>query len=203
MAVTSVEPITSLSQLDPNGLYTYADYLSWQFQERVELIRGHLFPMSPAPNIAHQRILGNIHGPMWNHFQQHTCQLFMAPFDVRLPVSFKKGKTATVVQPDLCVVCDPQKLDEQGCNGAPDLVVEILSPGNSKREMREKYQVYEEAGVREYWLVYPLDQEVRVYVLNENGQFIGLAPVISEDILRSAVFPDLEIDLKWVFAQKK
>jgi Uma2 family endonuclease len=203
MAVTSIEPITSLSQLDPNGLYTYADYLSWQFQERVELIRGHLFPMSPAPNTLHQRISGALHFKLYSFFLDKTCQVFDAPFDVRLPISIKKGQTTTVVQPDLCVVCDPQKIDEQGCNGVPDLIIEILSPGNSKREMREKYQVYEEAGVREYWLVYPLDQEVRVYVLNDNGAFIGLAPVISEDILRSAVFPDLEIDLKWVFAQKK
>ena len=106
----------------------------------------------------------------------------------------------TVVQPDLCVICDPTKIDEQGCNGAPDLIVEILSPGNTKREMREKYQVYEESGVREYWLVHPLDREVRVYVLNQDGKFTGLAPVIEDDLLHSTVFPELEIDLTLVFA---
>lgn len=199
MSTVSTPVITSLSQLDPEGSYTYADYLNWQFQERVELIRGRLFPMSPAPNVAHQRILGNLHGPFWQHFHGHSCQIFMAPFDVRLPVSIKKGQSTTVVQPDICVICDPTKLDAQGCKEAPDLVVEILSPGNSKREMREKYQVYEESGVREYWLVYPVDREVRVYVLNDEGKFIGLAPVIEDDILQSSIFPDLGINLKQVF----
>jgi Uma2 family endonuclease len=194
-------PITNLDQLDPEGVYTYADYLSWQFQERVDLIRGRLFPMSPAPNNQHQRILGNLYVPFWHFFQGQECQVFLAPFDVRLPVSVKKGQTTTVVQPDICVICDSNKLDEQGCNGAPDLVVEILSPGNSKREMREKYQVYEESGVREYWLVYPLDREVRIYILNTEGKFIGLAPVIEDDILHSSIFPKLSIDLKPVFAQ--
>ena len=97
---------------------------------------------------------------------------------------------------------DPHKIDEQGCNGVPDLVIEILSPGNTKREMRDKYRVYEESGVLEYWLVYPLDREVRVYVLNLEGKYIGLAPVIEDDLLQSAVFPDLKIDLKPVFAEK-
>ena len=202
MSTIATTPITSLAQLDPEGLYTYADYMTWQFQERVELIRGRLFPMSPAPNLTHQRILGNFYGPMWQYFQRHTCQVFLAPFDVRLPVSMKKGQNTTVVQPDICVVCDPQKLDKQGCDGAPDLVIEILSPGNSKREMREKFQVYQESGVREYWLVYPLDQEVRVYVLNPEGKYIGLAPIIADDLLQSTIFPNLKIDLTQVFTQK-
>ncbi|WP_353484358.1 Uma2 family endonuclease [Haliscomenobacter sp.] len=199
---TIVAPITKLSQLDPEGYYTYADYLNWKFQERVELIRGHLFPMSPAPNLTHQRIAGNLYVPFWLHFKNNPCQVFFAPFDVRLPISLKKGQATTVVQPDICIICDSQKLDEKGCNGAPDLVVEVLSPGNSQKEMREKYRVYEEAGVKEYWLVHPLDREVRIYALDEKGVFIGLAPVIQDDILQSAIFPGLEIDLKAVFAEK-
>jgi Uma2 family endonuclease len=200
MSTLATTPITSLSQLDPQGLYTYSDYLSWQFQERVELIRGRLFPMSPAPNTLHQRVSRELSLRIFTYFNQSTCQAFSAPFDVRLPVSLKKGQLTTVVQPDLCVICDPAKIDEQGCNGAPDLIVEILSPGNTKREMREKYQVYEESGVREYWLVHPLDREVRVYVLNQDGKFTGLAPVIEDDLLYSTVFPELEIDLAGVFA---
>jgi Uma2 family endonuclease len=202
MSTLATAPITSLSQLDPQGLYTYSDYLSWQFQERVELIRGRLFPMSPAPNTLHQRVSRELSLRIFTHFNQSTCQAFSAPFDVRLPVSLKKGQLTTVVQPDLCVICDPNKIDEQGCNGAPDLIVEILSPGNTKREMREKYQVYEESGVREYWLVHPLDREVRVYVLDQDGKFTGLAPVIEDDLLHSSVFPELEIDLTLVFAVK-
>jgi len=197
---TSTLPITELSQLDPNGHYTYADYLLWQFQERVELIRGRLFPMSPAPNLAHQRAAHRLDRVLGNFFYQKTCEVFHAPFDVLLPVASKRGKNTTVVQPDLCVICDPAKLDEQGCDGAPDLVVEILSPGNSTREMREKFRVYEEAGVREYWLVNPLERAVWVYVLDHEGVFIGKAPVTEEDPLRSFIFPELEIDLKEVFA---
>jgi Uma2 family endonuclease len=202
MSTVTTISITNLAQLDPDGVYNYADYLTWKFKERVELIRGHLFPMSPGPNVAHQRILGNLHVPMWHFFHTHTCQVFMAPFDVRLPLNKEEKQSTTVVQPDICVVCDPQKIDEQGCNGAPDLVVEILSPGNSKREMREKFQIYEEAGVREYWLVYPIDEEVRVYVMNELGKFVGLAPVIVDDVMQSAIFPGLQIDLKQVFEQR-
>lgn len=200
MSTLATTPITSLSQLDPQGLYTYSDYLSWQFQERVELIRGRLFPMSPAPNTLHQRVSRELSLRIFTHFNQSTCQAFSAPFDVRLPVSLKKGQTTTVVQPDLCVICDPNKIDEQGCDGAPDLIIEILSPGNTRREMREKYQVYEESGVREYWLVHPLDREVRVYILNQDGNYTGLAPVIEDDLLHSTIFPELEIDLKQVFA---
>ena len=191
--------ITSLSQLDPKQLYTYADYLSWRFQERVELIRGRLMPMSPSPNTLHQSISRELSLPLFTFFKRSDCQAFSAPFDVRLPVSLKANETTTVVQPDLCVICDPSKLDDRGCNGAPDLVIEILSPGNTKREMREKYQVYEEAGVREYWLVHPTDREVRVYVRNAAGVFEGLAPVIEDDVLVSSIFPALTIDLNNVF----
>lgn len=202
MASLTTTPVTSLSQLDPEGVYTYADYLSWQFQERVELIRGHLFPMSPAPNTFHQQISGALYFSLYGYFLGKSCQVFAAPFDVRLPISLKKGQTTTVVQPDLCIICDPNKLDNQGCDGAPDLIIEILSPGNSKKEMREKYQVYEEARVHEYWLVYPLDREVRIYVLNEEGKYIGLAPVLEDEVLRSVVFPELEVDLGMVFGGK-
>ncbi len=192
-------PITDISQLDLNGSYTYADYLLWQFEERVELIRGKLFRMSPAPNRRHQTMLGELHLQIAPFFKKQHCQVFLAPFDVRLSVSKRKGQDTTVVQPDLCVICDPGKLDERGCAGAPDLIIEILSPGNSKKEMREKFEVYEEAGVREYWLVNPLDNVVLVYVLNEAGKYIGLAPVTEDQELRAAIFPDLVIDLKEVF----
>ncbi len=104
----------------------------------------------------------------------------------------------TVVQPDLCVVCDLIKLeDDRSCNGAPDLVVEILSPGNTKREMKDKFELYEEAGVREYWLVHPLDESVQIYVLNEEERYIGLQP--ATEIARSRIFPELSVELAEVF----
>jgi Uma2 family endonuclease len=200
MDTISPKPVTKLSDLDPEGSYTYADYLLWKFKERVELIRGRLFRMTPAPNTEHQRISGRISRVLLNFFHKKKCQVFIAPFDVRLPVGRRKGEDTTVVQPDLCVICDPQKIDEKGCAGAPDLIVEILSPGNSSREMREKFRVYEESGVREYWLVNPAEKIVLVYVLDKKGIFIGLAPITEADPLRSSIFPELEIDLKEVFA---
>lgn len=138
-------------------------------------------------------MLGNF---LWNA----KCQLFSAPFDVRLPVNSKKGRDTTVVQPDLCVICNENKIDEQGCKGAPDLIVEILSPGNNKKEMGEKYRVYEEAGVREYWIVNPMERIVLTYILNESGIYTGLAPVTEDDQLQSHIFPELVIDLKEIFA---
>lgn len=193
-------PVQHFSDLDPDGSYTYSDYLRWAFQERVELIRGRLFKMSPAPNTAHQRVSAHLSRILLNFFHKEKCQVFIAPFDVRLPVGLKKGRYTTVVQPDLCVICDSSKLDEKGCIGAPDLVVEILSPGNTTREMREKFRAYEESGVREYWLVNPAEKIVLVYILNEKGIFIGLAPVTLEDPLCAHIFPGLEIDLKEVFS---
>lgn len=192
--------VTQFSDLDPEGYYTYADYMLWQFQERVELIKGKIFKMSPAPNTLHQKISISLASIIFVHFKPHHCQAFAAPFDVRLPVKDKKGRQSTVVQPDLCVICDESKLDEQGCNGAPDWVIEILLPGNSRFEMREKFRIYEEAGVREYWMVHPVEKYLLPYILNEAGQYSGLAPAGEEDQLIPHIFPDLVIDLKEVFS---
>ena len=132
--------ITDINQLDFNKKYTYADYLTWQFKERVELIKGRLFRMSPAPNVKHQEIVGDIYGNLWSFLKNKPCRVFVAPFDVRLPnLDENNSKKYTVVQPDVTVICDASKLDEQGCNGAPDLVVEVLSPGNTAKEMNDKF----------------------------------------------------------------
>ncbi|GLU50783.1 Uma2 family endonuclease [Dyadobacter frigoris] len=193
--------VTDINQLDLDGTYTYADYLLWRIEERLELIKGKIFKMSPAPSLLHQRISTQLQGTLFNYLKNSSCDLFSAPFDVRL-YNDKKSIVAskeiyTVVQPDLCVICDENKLDEKGCLGAPDLVIEILSPGNSKKEMNEKFDLYEETGVREYWLVEPSENAVYIYVLNEAGKYIGLKPITT--ILKSTIFPDLEIDLEEIF----
>jgi len=190
----------TFEELDLNGTYTYADYLKWTFDERLEIIKGKIFPMSDPARI-HQRISSNLFGEIYLYLRNKKCEAYSAPFDVRL-TPLKKNiseKVHTIVQPDICVICDLDKLDEKGCVGAPDLMIEILSPGNTRKEMREKYEVYEENGVKEYWLVEPQDKCVFVYVLNEAGKYIGLQPVTDEDILTSTVFPDLHIDLSRVF----
>jgi Uma2 family endonuclease len=193
--------ITDINQLDLNKTYSYADYLTWMFQERLELFKGRIFKMSPAPSLYHQKVAGNIHGILWNIFKNQSCNLFMAPFDVRL---LDKKKLAsdheiyTVVQPDLCVVCDEKKLDSRGAIGAPDLMIEILSPGNSKKEMTYKYDLYQEAGVLEYWMVNPVDKTIFIYVLKD-GVFEGQQPLIEESQIKSLLFPQLDFILSEIF----
>lgn len=195
-------PITELSQLDMNKTYSYADYAMWRLKERIELFNGKIFKMSPAPNIEHQTISLKITNILFQTISSSSCQLFVAPFDVVL--LNKKKSTAekeifTVLQPDLCIVCDLEKLkDGKKCVGAPDLVIEILSPGNSKKEMSIKYDLYEEAGVKEYWMVHPQDRSVQIFSLKDE-KFIGLKPVIENQILNSPLFPDLKMDLRKVF----
>jgi len=192
--------ITSLKQLDLNAQYTYADYLTWQFQERVELLHGKIREMS-APNRVHQGISLNLSRLFANALWKSPCKVYAAPFDVRLTPFSQVKNTAviTVVQPDLCVICDPAKLDDKGCIGAPDLAIEILSPGNSKTEMKDKFDLYEEAGVLEYWIVFPGERSVQIFNLNEEGRYIGLQPNIESDIVTTPIIPGLEVDLKDVF----
>lgn len=192
--------ITNINQLDFSKKYTYADYMTWRFKERVELIKGQIFKMSPAPNMNHQRITSIIHGELYIHTKGKMCQVFPAPFDVRLPVSSKNGKkTNTVLQPDITVICDESKLDKQGCNGAPDLVIEILSPGNTKMEMKDKLGIYEQSGIPEYWLVDPEHKFVIIYSLNKKRKYIGSIPFTDEDILKSQILKGFELDLSAVF----
>jgi Uma2 family endonuclease len=193
----SEEPITDYARLDLSGTYSYFDYLRWHFKERVELIRGKVFKMSPAPNVNHQSILLNLGADFGFFFKQHSCRVFPAPFDVRLPIA-KPGKDYTVVQPDICVICDDSKLDKQGCKDAPDLVVEILSPGNSKHEMQTKFELYEEAGVKEYWIVEPEKKLVLVYSLKD-GKYIGLRPFLEGDTIDCVLFPQLKIAVDDIF----
>jgi len=198
--------ITQLSQLDMNGTYSYADYLTWQLEENVELIKGKIMAMSPAPNLKHQSVITNLGGSLYQYFHKRPCKLFYAPFDVKLYNS-QKSKLSdqdvfSVVQPDLCVICDKDKLTEQGCNGAPDWIIEILSPGNSKKEMRLKYDLYQENGVTEYWLVYPYEQAVYQFVLDQTTEKYQLFAMVAGDELATPfLFPELHIDLADVFAE--
>lgn len=197
--------ITDLSQLDPSGIYSYADYLTWRLDESVELIKGKIMAMSPAPSRKHQTVITNVGGELYRYFNKTPCRLFYAPFDVKLYDRRKSllsnNEAFSVVQPDLCVICDRDKLTEQGCDGAPDWIIEILSPGNSRKEVRLKYDLYEESGVTEYWLVFPYEHIVQQFVLDEQGkyQLRGLYP--GNETVSPHLFPDLQIDLNEVFAE--
>jgi Uma2 family endonuclease len=198
--------ITQLSQLDMDATYSYADYLTWRFEESVELIRGKIMPTAPAPNLKHQRVSRKLLRKIDEHLDGKHCDAFNAPFDVSLYDS-RKSKLAdrdifTVVQPDLCVICDPENLTTQGCSGAPDWVIEILSPSNSERDIRIKYGLYEENGVLEYWLVYPYEQTVSQFVLQEDSQKYQLQAMFAGDeAAKPYLFPELAIDLTEVFAE--
>ncbi len=194
--------ITDINQLDLSKKYTYQDYLSWKFEDMVELIRGKVFRMSPAPSRGHQRILGNIHLLVGNYLVGKKCEAYVAPFDVPLPVEQQiTGKIDTVVQPDFCVICDHTKLDDRGCLGAPDWVIEILSKSTSKKDLTDKFDIYQHAGVREYWLVSPYHATVTPYVLDEDGQYqlIRKTPFIGGEKVPVAIFPGFEIALEKVF----
>lgn len=190
-----------VSEPDPSLNYTYADYLTWDFEERLELIRGKIFKMSPAPSPRHQEVSSTLNGLLYNYLKQRRCKVYPAPFDVRLPVRNKKidNEITTVVQPDLSIVCDESKIDDRGCCGAPDLVIEILSPGNTKKELRIKYELYEEAGVKEYWVVYPVEESIAVFILNNEGEFDGAKIYASGDKLESKAIGGFIILLNDVF----
>jgi Uma2 family endonuclease len=188
-----------LSSLDINGTYTYAEYLNWNFKERVELIKGKLFKMRPAPNRMHQGISSVIHNELYNHLKGKKCKVYSAPFDVRLASKTSDDKDIiTVVQPDICVICDESKLDFKGCIGAPDIVVEILSPGNNAVELRNKYDVYEQAGVTEYWVVSPQDKTFLVYTL-KNGSYSASRLMVSGDVVVSSALDGFSLNLTQVF----
>ena len=151
--------------------YTYADYLQWPDETRYELIDGEAFLMSPAPLVEHQEVAGELFRQLANQLDGQPCRPYIAPVDVRLPRKDEADAAIdTVVQPDVLVVCDPHKIDRRGVRGAPDWVLEVLSPSTAAHDQIAKRRTYERAGVREYWLVHPGDRTLTVYVL-ENGQY--------------------------------
>ena len=189
--------ITNFSDLDLTKTYSYADYLLWQFQDRVELIKGFILKMSPAPSMVHQRISNNLTGCFYENMKRKPCNVFQAPFDVRLPIASAK-KDSTVVQPDLCIICDASRLDSRGCKGTPDLMIEIISSSNSKHDVHTKFNLYQEAGVKEYWIIEPNDKIILVYTL-VNSEFIGLKPQVEGENIKSPLFPELNIAIEDIF----
>ena len=154
--------------------YSYADYLTWTDDTMREIIGGIVYAFS-APFRNHQETTISFLKKALPFISRRKgrCKIYTAPFDVRLPTN---GETAddkiyNVVQPDICVVCDLSKLDEKGCIGAPDLIVEVISPSTSKRDLNEKFSLYEKTGVGEYWVVYPNDKAVVVFILKPNGKY--------------------------------
>ena len=151
--------------------YTYADYYSWDDGGRWELINGVVYAMSPAPTSGHQAVSSNLHGQLYNFLKGKPSKVFSAPFDVRL--NGFGDNDEDIVQPDLVVVCDRSKLDDKGCNGAPDMVIEILSPSTASKDRVLKFNLYQRAGVREYWIVDPESKTLSAHVLTDGRYMTG------------------------------
>jgi Uma2 family endonuclease len=181
-------------------VYTYADYLERDEKPRMEIIDGEFFALA-APDLEHQRIVGELFGQFYILLKDKPCKVFVAPVSVRLnPAPDYSDKT--VLEPDIVVVCDPAKLDKRGVNGAPDLVIEVLSPSTARHDKLVKFHKYREAGVREYWLVDPDAQIVQVCILTDGWykmSVYGEADDIDNAILPVSVLPGCTIDLKDVF----
>ena len=182
--------------------FTYGDYQKWDDGERWELINGEAYNMSPAPQRLHQKILGELYLQLGTQLKGKTCEVYLPPFDVRLPLgNEKEADIINVVQPDISVICDPKKLDKKGCLGAPDFIIEILSPGNPRRDKLEKFNLYEMVGVKEYWVISPEGQMVEAFLLGPNGTYGRPQLYTEKDTVKISVLKDIKIDLGAIFVE--
>lgn len=188
-------------------LYTYADYLTWGENERIELLDGRPVMMAP-PSRLHQEIVMELSRQLANFLEGKPCKIYPAPFAVRLfeGQDDKPENVSTVLEPDITVVCDMNKLDDRGCKGAPDLIIEVLSPSTARSDRLVKLGQYQKAGVREYWIVSPVEQTVQTYGL-QNGHFVLSEVYTRADIAKVDVLSGCFVELAKVFpdeaAQKR
>lgn len=182
-----------------NKKCTYADYLTWSGEERWEIIDGAPL-MQSAPTWQHQAIVRELLLDFGGYLRGKPCQVFGVPFDLRLPLATEADEDAThVFQPDLTVICDKTKLKGTGYFGVPELVVEVSSISTGKFDKVSKFNAYEKAGVHEYWIVEPEQKVVSVFKL-QDGRYGRPETYTEEDDISVGIFPDLEIELKRVFA---
>jgi Uma2 family endonuclease len=185
--------------IDYGKVYTYADYLKLEIDEMVEIIRGKIFRMCAAPRTKHQIINGNIYYRLREQLDGKICKVFNAPIDVVLPIANKKRtKSTNVVQPDICVICDPKIIEETAVFGVPDFVIEIVAGKDIKRDTQYKYSIYEEAGVGEYWIVFAEIRLVEVFIL-ENGKYQRLNAFSEDDVVPVKTLPGLSISIDDIF----
>ena len=175
-----------------NVKYTYADYLTWPDDERWELINGIAYGMSPAPKTGHQRLSRELSCAIFNFLDDKSCEAFSAPFDVKL-------SEETIVQPDISVICDASKIDDKGCNGAPELAIEILSDSTAYKDETEKRLLYEKHGVLEYWIINPGLPELIKFTRGKNG-FEKPQHLSKDELLTSDVLEGFELPLDKLFS---
>lgn len=183
-------------------LFTYRDYMTWPDYERWEIIEGKAYDMSPGAGIPHQRYLRRLLTEFEVYLRGKTCEVFDAPLDVLLLEEGETVDTATnIVQPDIMVICDSNKFfADKCCVGAPDLVIEILSPSTASKDMKKKRLLYERFGVKEYWIVDPVHKTVMVFTPGEDKLYGKSIIYSSEDKIKVGILEELEIDLSMVFA---
>ncbi len=183
--------------------HTYADYITWSAEHRYEIIQGLVYNMAPGASDVHQAVSVDLIYQFRASLKDKKCKVFHAPFDVLLPENGELFENSTnIVQPDILVVCDKDKIRQRGCYGPPDLVMEILSPSTAKRDFKDKRRLYQRSGVREYWIVDPVNRTVHIYKRGENGAY-GFPDIFAEDekINVSLCDHEFEIDLRIVFSE--
>ena len=187
---------TQLSNLEQK--YSYADYLTWNENERWEILDG-VPRMQATPSRVHQKVLMELSTQIHNYLKGKTCEVYPAPFSVRLDLEKNDKDIKNVVEPDITIICDSSKLDKRGCKGSPEMIIEILSPSTAKLDKIIKLNKYEQAGVKEYWIVEPDQRLVNVFLLEPNGKYGRVGIYSDEDKVKISIFSDLEIDLSEVF----
>jgi len=183
--------------------FTYSDYAAWPDDKRYEIINGAAYSMAPAPSERHQGVSAQLLADFVIYLRGKKCRVYDAPFDVALPEEGEQFETATnVVQPDIVIICDKDKISHRGCFGAPDLVVEILSPSTAPNDLKNKRKLYQRFGVVEYWIVDPLHKTIQVFKLDKQGKYLFPETFAGDDKIKVGIFNDeLEIDLAVIFSE--
>lgn len=186
--------------IDPAKTYTYKDYLAYDEGERIEIIDGHIYNMSPAPSRIHQEIISALVIDIGNYIKSNNgpCKVYPAPFDVILKNEDEDIiNSKNIVQPDISVICDKSKLTDKGCTGSPDMIVEVISPFNPSNDYVRKLNLYEQFKVKEYWIVNPIRKNILVYTLTDEGYDSPMSYTF-QDKVKINIYNDLEIDFSTI-----
>lgn len=187
---------STLSRQYESRKYSYTDYLTWSGNNPIELIEGVPYAMTPAPARIHQKILVELLRQISNYLVGKSCEVYMAPFDVRLANSDASDEEIeNVVQPDIAIICDREKLDDKGCKGSPDLIMEVVSPSSVSMDYIKKLNLYEKYSVKEYWIIHPVDKIIMVYCLMESGKYSRPLIYTINETIKIGIFDDLTITL--------
>lgn len=186
-----------MSNPDEKKIHTYQDWLTWD--GTWELINGKAYSMSPTPTSLHQFIIGELHFALRTFFQNRSCFVFVAPFDVFFSESEEYESPDHITQPDLSVVCSKDQISKNGCKGAPTLIIEVLSPSTALKDFNEKFNLYQKYGVQEYWIIDPGNRTAHVYSM-QDGSYLVKNLFMEQEIIRSIVFKDLQIPMNKLFS---